>query len=117
MINLTKRNNMFNQKMADLCLLKEPEKVIVFYRHGLLFAFNFNTTESYTNILVPVPAKADYDLKLSTDDVEYGGQGLVEHMKYQVKEFDGQNFIELYLPARTGMILKEGRVKASKKTK
>ena len=117
MITLTKRNNMFNQKMADLCLLKEPEKVIVFYRHGLLFAFNFNTTESYTNILVPVPAKADYELKLSTDDVEYGGQGLVEHMKYQVKEFDGQNFIELYLPARTGMILKEGRVKASKKTK
>ena len=117
MINLTKRNNMFNQKMADLCLLKEPEKIIAFYRHGLLFAFNFNTTESYTNILVPVPAKADYDLKLSTDDVEYGGQGLVEHMKYQVKEFDGQNFIELYLPARTGMILKEGRIKASKKTK
>ena len=117
MITLTKRNNMFNQNMADLCLLKEPEKVIVFYRHGLLFAFNFNTTESYTNILVPVPAKADYELKLSTDDVEYGGQGLVEHMKYQVKEFDGQNFIELYLPARTGMVLKEGRVKASKKTK
>ena len=117
MINLTKRNNMFNQKMADLCLLKEPEKIIAFYRHGLLFAFNFNTTESYTNILVPVPAKADYDLKLSTDDVEYGGQGLVEHMKYQVKEFDGQNFIELYLPARTGMILKEGRVKAAKKVK
>ena len=117
MVALTKRNNMFKQQMADLCLLKEPEKVIVFYRHGLLFAFNFNPNESYTNILVPVPAKADYVLKLSTDDVEYGGQGLVEHMKYQVKEFEGQNFIEIYLPARTGIVFKEGKVKSTKKTK
>ena len=115
MIAITKRNNMFNQRMADLCLLKEPEKVIVFYRNGLLFAFNFNPTQSLTNVLVPVPAKADYTLKMSTDDVEYGGQGLVEHMKYPVKEFDGKDYIELYLPARTAMVFKEGKVKASKK--
>ena len=74
MIRLVKRNHMFDQKMADLCLHKEPEKVLVFYRRGLLFAFNFNTDQSYTNILVPVPNKADYELKLSTDDVQYGGQ-------------------------------------------
>ena len=109
MVRLTKRNNMFEQRMADLCLLKEPEKVIVFYRKGLLFAFNFNTTESLTNVLVPIPNKADYELKMSTDDVEYGGNGLVEHMKYPVKEFDGKYYIELYLPARTAMIFKEGR--------
>ncbi len=114
MVKLTKRNNIFEQRMADLCLLKEPEKVIVFYRNGLLFAFNFNTTQSLTNVLVPVPAKADYELKMSTDDVEYGGNGLVEHMKYPVKEFDGQNYIELYLPARTAMVFKEGKVKAAK---
>ena len=115
MIRLVKRNHMFEQKMADLRLHKGPEKVIVFYRKGLLFAFNFSTDQSYTNILVPVPNKANYEMKMSTDDVQYGGQGLVEHMTYPVKEFDGKQYIELYLPARTGMILKEGRKKGTKK--
>ena len=111
MIKLAKGNDIFKQQMASLMLLKEPEKVIAFYRNGLLFAFNFNPSESYTNVLIPVPANADYTLKLSSDDEQYGGQNLVEHMKYTVKEFDNQYFVELYLPARTAVILKEGRVR------
>lgn len=114
MIKLAKGNDIFKQQMASLMLLKEPEKVIAFYRNGLLFAFNFNPSESYTNVLIPVPANADYTLKLSSDDEQYGGQNLVEHMKYNVKKFDGQYFVELYLPARTAVILKEGRVRKDK---
>ena len=41
------------QRMADLRLLKEPEKIIAFYRKGLLFAFNFHPSESLTNVLIP----------------------------------------------------------------
>ena len=111
MIKLAKGNDIFKQQMASLMLLKEPEKVIAFYRNGLLFAFNFNPNESYTNVLIPVPANADYTLKLSSDDEQYGGQNLVEHMKYTVKKFDNQYFVELYLPARTAVVLKEGRVR------
>ena len=114
MIKLAKGNDIFKQQMASLMLLKEPEKVIAFYRNGLLFAFNFNPSESYTNVLIPVPANADYTLKLSSDDEQYGGQNLVEHMKYTVKKFDGQYCVELYLPARTAVILKEGRVRKDK---
>ena len=116
MIQLTKRNNMFQQRMADLRLLKEPEKIIAFYRKGLLFAFNFNPGQSYTNILVPVPNNADYTVKLCSDDEQYGGQNLVEHMTYPAKEFDGQFFVELYLPARTAVVLKEGRIRKAKKS-
>ena len=28
-------------------------------------------------------------------------------MTYQTKEFNGQHFVELYLPARTAVVLKE----------
>lgn len=114
MIRLAKRNNMFEQQMADLLFLKEPEKIIAFYRKGLLFAFNFNPTQSYTNILIPVPNNADYELRLSSDDEQYGGQNLVEHMVYHVKKFDDKYFIELYLPARTAVVLKEGRIRKEK---
>ncbi|MBQ4541263.1 MAG: alpha amylase C-terminal domain-containing protein, partial [Clostridia bacterium] len=117
MIRLVKRNHMFEQKMADLCLHKAPEKVLVFYRKGLLFAFNFSTDQSYTNVLVPVPNKADYEMKISSDDLKYGGQGNVAHMKYPVKEFDGKQYVELYLPARTAIVLKEVKKEEPKPVK
>jgi len=115
MVALTKRNNMFQQRMADLCLLKEPEKIIAFYRKGLLFAFNFHPSNSLTNVLIPVPNNADYTVKLCSDDEKYGGQNLVEYMTYPVKEFDGKFYVELYLPARTAVVLKEGRIRKGKK--
>ena len=114
MVALAKRNDLFEQRMADLRLLKEPEKTIVFYRKGLLFAFNFHPSRSLTNVLVPVPNNADYTVKISSDDEKYGGQNLVEHMVYPAKEFDGQFFVELYLPARTAIVLKEGRIRKGK---
>ena len=109
MIHLVKENNMFEQQMADLCLLKEPEKTICFYRRGLLFVFNFSPNQSLTNVLVPVPTEADYEVALCSDDKEYGGNDLVKHMTYPTKKFDGQNYVELYIPARTAIVLKEIR--------
>ena len=113
-VNLVKSKDIFKQHMPDCMLLKDPEKVIVFYRHGLLFAFNFNTSQSLTNVLVPVHQKTDYEMKLCSEDAVYGGHGLVEHMTYPVKEFDGKYYVELYLPARTAMILEEKPVVVEK---
>ncbi len=107
MIHLAKEHKIFVQRMADQMLYKAPEKVLVFYRHGLLFAFNFNPTQSYTNILVPVYNPGEYNVVLSSDDGQYGGNNLVAHMAYPTKMFDGRHFVELYLPARTAIVLKE----------
>ncbi|MBR6518142.1 MAG: alpha amylase C-terminal domain-containing protein, partial [Oscillospiraceae bacterium] len=90
------------------------DKVIVFYRKGLLFAFNFHHSDSYEGVRVPVPNKADYTVALSSDDEKYGGWGNIEHITYPVKEIDGRNVVELYLPARTAVVLVEGEIKAEK---
>ena len=113
-IKLTKKKDIFSQRMADLRLMKAPEQTVVFYRNGLLFAFNFHPTNSLTNVLVPVLNNADYTVALCSDDVKYGGQGLVEYIKYPVKKFDDQYFVELYIPARTAIVLKEGRIRKTK---
>ena len=118
MVKLAKKRDLFAQQMGDLRLMKAPEQTAVFYRKGLLFAFNFHATNSLTNVLVPVPNNADYTVEFSTDDEKYGGWGQVEHMTYPAKEFDGRFFVELYLPARTAIVLKEGRIrKPAKVTK
>ncbi|MBQ7888273.1 MAG: alpha amylase C-terminal domain-containing protein [Erysipelotrichaceae bacterium] len=106
-VHLIKEKNMFEQRMGDLRLLKEPEKTIVFTRKGLMFGFNFHTSESLTNVLVPVTSNHDYKLIMSSDDHCYGGNSLVHHMVYPAKQFEGQYYVELYLPARTAVVLEE----------
>ena len=108
MIHLTKEADIFSVRMGDLRLTDPDKQVIVFYRNGLMFAFNFSPTHSYTDIRVPLPAIADYAVALSSDDGKYGGFDQVQHITYpaQVDE-QGNSAIMLYLPARTAVVLKE----------
>ncbi len=110
MIAMVKRENVFAQRMADLLLSKRPEKMLAFYRNGLLFAFNFHPEQSLTNVLVPVPRAGEYTVALSSDDEAYGGWNRVQHICYPSKMFDGKHYVELYLPARTAIVLKENPV-------
>jgi len=107
MLRVVRENSIFIQQMGDLMLNKQPEKILVFYRHGLLFAFNFHPTQSLTNVLVPVHQPGEYTVVLSTDDAVYGGWDRIEHIPYSSKMFDGKHYVELYLPARTAVVLKE----------
>ena len=107
MIRLVKENKLFSRRMGDLLLNKEPEQTLVFYRKGLVFAFNFHPHMSLENVLIPVPHAGEYTVALCTDDECYGGWNSVEHMTYPTKRFDGQDYLELYIPARTAVVLKE----------
>ena len=107
MIHLCQENDLFHQQMADLMLLKEPEKTIAFYRSGLMFVLNFHPTNSVENVLIPVHQNGEYTVLLSSDDERYGGFGQVAHMTYPTKCFDGKHYIQLYIPARTAIVLKE----------
>jgi len=117
MVNLTKKAKIFNQRMGDLLLNKQPEKALVFSRMGLLFAFNFHPTLSLTNVLVPVYEPGEYTVALSSDDEKYGGWNQIQHITYPTKEFDGKHYVELYLPARTAVVLKKKAKKSAPKKK
>ena len=51
--------------------------------------------------------RGEYTVELCTDDDKYGGFHQVEHIPYPTKRFDGKDYVELYLPARTAVVLKE----------
>ena len=113
MIHLTKETDMFASRMGDLRLNAADKKVLVFYRHGLLFAFNFSPDQSYTDITVSLPKYADYTVALSSDDSKYGGQDLVQHITYPAHVDENFNStVTLYLPARTAVVLREGAEKS-----
>jgi 1,4-alpha-glucan branching enzyme len=115
MVKIAKKYNIFDQRMADLRLIHEDHKIIAFYRNGLIVAFNFHPTDSHTNVLVPITRNANYTVEFSSDDYVYGGWGRIAHMKHTSKRFDGVDYIELYLPSRTAVVLKEGKPLAEKR--
>ena len=118
MVSVTKKYKIFNQRMANLLLMKAPEQTCAFYRNNLLFVFNFHSTNSLENVLIPVHQPGEYRVILSSDDKKYGGFGNVKKQTYSTKVFDGKHYIELYIPARTAFVLKEKVIlpKTQKKT-
>jgi 1,4-alpha-glucan branching enzyme len=120
MIHLAKDHHIFNQRMANLQLMKAPEQMLCFARCDLFFVFNFHSTNSLTNVLIPVyPDSQEFTVEFTSDDEKYGGFSQIAHQTYPVKEFDGKRYVELYIPARTAIILKENKepVKAPKAPK
>ena len=97
---------------GDLRLYDSEKKVLVFYRQGLMFAFNFHPTKSFTDIRVSLPHMADYKVVLNTDDSKYGGNDLVTRSSYPaIVDKKGNSVISLYLPARSALVLEEGKIR------
>ena len=104
--------------MANLQLMKAPEQMLCFARCDLFFVFNFHPANSLNNVLIPVyPDTKELTVEFSSDDWRYGGFGQVYHMTYPVKEFDGQRYVELYIPARTAIVLRETKEEPKKAAK
>ena len=108
MIHLAKDVDLFSMQMGNLRLIDSGRQVIAFYRKGLLFAFNFSPCNSYTDVEISLPAIADYQVALCSDDGKYGGNDLIAHMTYTAQvDSQGNSSVKLYLPARTAVVLKE----------
>ena len=115
MVHLCKRHKIFRQGMANLMLMKAPEQMLCFARCDLFFVFNFHSSNSLEHILIPVyPDTKELVVKFSSDDEKYGGFSQVAHMTYPIKEFDGVRYAELYIPARTAIVLREVKEKPAK---
>ena len=108
MIHLAKDADLFSMQMGNLRLIDSGRQIIAFYRKGLLFAFNFSPCNSYTDVEISLPAIADYQVALCSDDGKYGGNDLIAHMTYTAQvDSQGNSAVKLYLPARTAVVLKE----------
>lgn len=87
------------------------DQVLVFSRKDLLFVFNFNPTQSFTDYGFKAPAGA-YRVVLNTDSKLFGGFGHVdESLIYHThsspeNQADAPHYLQLYIPGRTGLVLK-----------
>ena len=56
----------------------QGDHLIVFERNGLLYAFNFHPTKSFSDYAIPVINAGEYRIVLSSDNPEFGGQNRVD---------------------------------------
>jgi 1,4-alpha-glucan branching enzyme len=90
---------------TELVHLHNDNKLLVFKRDDLILCFNFHPTNSYTDYPLHVPS-GSYKLRLNTDAPEFSGHGQLTPNQTYFSKSDGNNHtIQLYLPARSALIL------------
>ena len=112
--------NMFDKAMIQMVndtgvfhwrpepLVRDNERqVLIFPRGDFLFVFNFNPEKSFPDYVFDAPS-GKYTMVLNTDNKNFDGVGRideeVEHFTRYVSPGRGQ--LSLYVPARTGFVLR-----------
>ena len=99
---------------------KDDDQVLAFRRGELVFVFNFNPAKSFTDYGILAPT-GKYTTVLSTDATEFGGYGNVDQQVEHLTHFDalyqptGKEWLKLYLPARSAIVLRLNPAPRSKK--
>ncbi|MBO7110855.1 MAG: alpha amylase C-terminal domain-containing protein [Bacteroidaceae bacterium] len=97
----------------------DGDQVLAFGRGDLVFVFNFNPTRSFSDYGFLVP-KGSYRTVLDSDSFEFGGYGRVDDNVEHFTLMDPlykkvrKEWLKLYLPARSAMVLKKVRSNGKK---
>ncbi len=88
----------------------KQDQVLAYHRGDFLVVFNFHPVNSYTGYGIPMEA-AKYKVLFDTDEDRFGGQNRIDHQQvYYTRpaaHMSHQHYLNLYLPARTAMVLKK----------
>jgi 1,4-alpha-glucan branching enzyme len=109
MIALAKKIQLLDSPDPHLLYEHSDNKVIVFERANLLFAFNFHPDQSYSDYRFEAPP-GKYRMILNSDAAQYNGHKRLvpkqEHTTLKEKVDHGsKNYLSLYLPTRTAVVL------------
>ena len=107
MVELLSANRIYSSKPISL-YTDEENKIIIYKRGDVVFAFNFNPEKSFDGYYIRNLKEGKYRPIFSTDEYRYGGEGrlsLIEEYNTQ-KLSDGSNGFQIYIPSRTAICLK-----------
>jgi 1,4-alpha-glucan branching enzyme len=109
MIALTKTRRLLDTPERRHLWEHNDDKILIFERAGLILAFNFHPTRSFSDYQFPAPA-GEYRIVLNSDAVQYGGYGRIDervhHFSLPATHPDHPpHRLSLYLPNRTALVL------------
>jgi len=105
MIAVLKSYNILSALPARQINMDEANKVIIFERNNLVFAFNFHNDRSIPDYKFNSIGKGVYKIILSSDDTDVGGFARIDSsVDYHTLNHDQ---LSIYLPCRSAVILKK----------
>lgn len=110
MIRLAKQVNLLGHSHTRLLFEHSDDKILVLERAGLVFAFNFHPTQSYSDYHI-LEKTGRYKMILDSDVKKFGGHGRLAPDQEHITLMDssqpvGQSVLSVYLPNRTAIVLK-----------
>ena len=117
MIALVKKIKNFQSLPVEKLWEKDDDQVLAFKRGDYVFVFNFNPYKSFSDYGVLTPA-GEYSIVLSSDNPDFGGYGNIDEKTVHFTHTDelyaphGVEWLKLYLPARSAMVLKKKKTRA-----
>lgn len=110
MIELINSEKEFNTTFIQQLWAKDDDQVLAYERGSLIFVFNFNGTQSFTDYGI-LANKGNYKIVLNTDATDFAGfnlidQSLIYETSTTPKGLLGKEWLKLYIPARTAFVLK-----------
>ena len=106
MLHTLQKAHLFKHE-PQLLHIHEDNKIIALQRGDLLGCFNFHPTQSQPDYTLNVPP-GTYTPLLNTDDPAYGGHNILKNNQPNTTSStpDNTHQLQLYIPARTSLILK-----------
>ncbi len=116
-IKLVGSKKNFQSTAVEKLWEKDDDQVLAFKRGDLVFVFNFNPFNSFTDYGILAP-RGEYSVLMSTDNPDFGGYGNIDEKMTHSTHPDelyaphGVEWLKLYLPARSAMVLKYKKPRA-----
>ena len=107
MVALMKRGKVYSQRMGEMLMVHEDDKLLAFRRGEMIFVFNFHPTRSQQKLRIPIKNVETYAVALNSDDPQYGGFNSVKKRFYTAAKVGTEIFLELNVPARSAIVLKK----------
>ncbi|MDR1595125.1 MAG: alpha amylase C-terminal domain-containing protein [Prevotellaceae bacterium] len=106
MISIVRQENFFDYEPFALSINNEAQ-VLIFKRGDIVFFFNFNPNESFTDYAIEID-KGSYTIILNSDSPTFNGFDRIdENYPYPTHTYYKQQLLKVYLPARTAFVMKK----------
>ena len=112
MLEVLKSEKGFNKTPVVEIWHNDGDQILAFMRGNLIFVFNFSPTRSFPDYGFLVPT-GSYDVILNTDAKDFGGNGLTDDTITHFTNYDPlyvkdrKEWLKLYIPARSAVVLKK----------
>jgi 1,4-alpha-glucan branching enzyme len=108
MISLVKNEKLLEIPEVNWVYDHKGNEVLAYTRGNFLFVFNFHPSQSLVDYRIP-SAASTYKIVLDTDDAKFGGRNQVDtqmtYSSHRSEKNDQLSYLQLYLPARTALVL------------